>query len=600
MRTLVLALWLSLLLLTPAAAEPVRLGKSEFNHGTSVDLLALTAEGERLVTSGGDGVLVVWDVKTKQVVHRLSERAGAGGLENAKAIAVSADGKQVAAVGHGPKFHVWSMETGKGRTLTFPGAHSVDHVCFGPKGRVAAYGAAGNGQVGVWGEGASALWIKEYLGGPHRLSWSPKGDTLAVLAVYGKGISLVDAASGRVRSEIATESPRDAVAFSPGGDLLAVTERGRVKLVDPASGKTLRTTGAHGASMLAFSPDGAVVISGAGSGHKVHAFEVKTLKQRWAIDIGQQVTGVSASEGLVAVGCRAPQSALYDLKTGALRTAKPVHREPIMALAWSPDGATVASGRDRIVLWDLAGKKVRATHDVLNGNVKQLHYLPGGDLLTLEGTYSTQVRRIDARGKARELFKTRNPSEGIAVSAKGKLFALARYRDQVLSIHDATTGKEVSKIEGAAFEPAFSPDGKLLAFRGERLRCWDLTTGKDAWTREGRWASASFHPKGGRALVSAVARRQLIVVEAATGRELKTLTGLFPTGPAYAPQGDLAVLAGERTLHLLDCATWTLSEPRETAGIVRSLAWSPKADRLAVGLQDGSLSLWSRSDLGAK
>ena len=598
MRTTVTLGFLVSFVCGPVQADPVRLGASEFNHGASVDAVLLTRDGSRLVTSGGDGVLVVWDVATKRALHRLTDREEEGGLSNAKGVALSPDGKLVAAVGQGNQIHVWSTETGTlARTLSFGEAHSLDGVCFGPDGQLAA---TGDGQVGVWGADGAPTWLLEVPGGPHVIDWSPTGDALAVLAIYGKGISLLDPATGKVQSEIATQAPRNTLCYSPDGATLAVTQQGRVDQLDPKSGETLRSTDAHGADLLAFSPDGATLISLDANGDDVRAFDAQTLQLRWRTDVGEQVTGCSATNEHVAVACRAPQAALYELKTGSLHTAEPAHRAPVMTVAWSPDGSTLASGRDRIVLWDTARRTIRAKHPTLHGTCKALHFLPGGDLLLLEGTYSTKVRRLDAKGKERLILELREPAEAMAVSADGKRFALARhYRESTVTVHDTHTGEQTHTIETRGSDPAFSHDGSLLAFRTgfSSVRCWDLNANTETWTLE-RLARLSFHPKGELALGTTWALKQgtLTVLEAKTGKTLKTLEAPITSEAVCSPEGDLVALAEHEAIRIYDCETWTpRTHPIGSRAI--ALAWSPKGDRLACGLGDGSVAVWTRAEL---
>ena len=117
--------------------------------------------------------------------------------------------------------------------------------------------------------------------------------------------------------------------------------------------------------------------------YMVHGQQIEKKHELRGHHLGVTSVSVSAEGNLAASSALDSHIRLWDLEKG--EEVRTIDAGPVEAwtVAVSPDGATVASGRDRIVLWDLAGKKVRATHDVLNGNVKQLHYLPGGDLLTL-------------------------------------------------------------------------------------------------------------------------------------------------------------------------------------------------------------------------
>src|SRR5262249_23444723 len=148
------------------------------------------------------------------------------------------------------------------------------------------------------------------------------------------------------------------IAFSPDGKLLASSsQEGRVMLWDSTTGKELRTIATMGAApgrFVAFSPDG------------------RTL-------------------GLSEVAWEPRDLMLLDVETGAIRSRLSGHRFGANALAFAPDGRTLATaGVDRCIkLWDLASGKVRTTLREQVGWVKSLAFSPDGARLAYSGSDET-------------------------------------------------------------------------------------------------------------------------------------------------------------------------------------------------------------------
>ena len=116
------------------------------------------------------------------------------------------------------------------------------------------------------------------------------------------------------------------VAFSPDGARVLSGEGNKVKLWDAATGQLLRTFEGHSMSVrsVAFSPDGTRVLSGS---------DDKTIT-------------------------------LLDAATGQLLRTFEGHSMSVRSVAFSPDGTRVLSGSETIKLWDAAtGQLLRTIVD---------------------------------------------------------------------------------------------------------------------------------------------------------------------------------------------------------------------------------------------
>jgi WD40 repeat protein len=152
---------------------------------------------------------------------------------------------------------------------------------------------------------------------------------------------------------------------------------------------------------------------------------------------------------------------------------------------FSVDGKIIASSSTTVIdIWDVADGRLLRQLQGHSDHVNALAFTPDGRTLA-SGSYDGSVRLWDARG-GKELHVLKGLKEAIAyiaVSADGKLVAAGGY-DNLIWIWDIATGKEQRRLagsQGAILGLAFSPDGKMLASCGIEhvIRLWDVATGKE-------------------------------------------------------------------------------------------------------------------------
>jgi WD40 repeat protein len=154
-----------------------------------------------------------------------------------------------------------------------------------------------------------------------------------------------------------------------------------------------------------------------------------------------------------------------DLRQAALidtRTWKEIDRVGALngySLAFSPDGGKLLmASRDYepIQAWDLK------THEV--------------------------TRYLNARGYRGQTWKIAFAPDG-KVFATGQIVEKNREYDYVLTLWDAATGKELSRIDtdGTPFEAGFSPNGRFVLMTVgiyDKVQLWDRKEGRIAFTAE--------------------------------------------------------------------------------------------------------------------
>lgn len=240
------------------------------------------------------------------------------------------------------------------------------------------------------------------------------------------------------------------------------------------------------------------------------------------------------------------------------------HAGPVLCLALSPDGGTLASGsRDRTVrLWETGTGACRA---VLQGH--------------------------------------RGPVAAVAFSPDGRTLASAG-GDAGVRLWEADSGAEIAALDdpqGAVEALAWLPDGSALAagwnmWSFGHITLWDGSTWESMHTVRADHGQLVFDialtAEG--ALIAALAAGYLRVWDAA-GHAVRTVRahGEAVRCLALSPDGRrLATGSSDRAIRLWDVQTWgSTAALKGHTDAVYGLAWSPDGARLASAGGDG-LRLW--------
>ncbi|MDB5314081.1 MAG: High-affnity carbon uptake protein Hat/HatR [Gemmataceae bacterium] len=303
-----------------SAAGPPEVPAATFpGHRRPVAAVALTADGRTLAAGGQDGSFRLWDADS--AVLRRTIPAHPGGVT---ALVFAATGQLVSA-GADERVRVWDLASGQAvRTLTYTTADL--RLALSPDGRLLAVGGPGLSAVTLWDL-----------------------DTLAPVRHLGS------------RSGGAT-----AVAFNPAGTgLVTGHPDGGVRVWAADSGRELigGVVGPGQVDGLAFTPDGrtvAAVVNG-------------------VVDDGP-------------AGTARPVHDVIFLDTGTAATAdrQPlVHPGPVTAVAFTRAGVLTAGQNGHLYLWDPAGRPVRAVRGY-NGAVRAVAPTPDGSAVFSAGDHTAK------------------------------------------------------------------------------------------------------------------------------------------------------------------------------------------------------------------
>ncbi|MFD9706136.1 WD40 repeat domain-containing serine/threonine protein kinase [Lentzea sp. NPDC059081] len=295
------------------------------DHKAAVSSLAWSPDGKLLASAedglGDGGALVrLWDTTTNKLIGTVQNPDGPGGA-SACAVAISPDGKILAAGGN---------RTGDFTTYL--------------------WNIADRSMIGGLDQSRSIM---------KTLLFHPDGKTLVGVTHTGR-LQVWDVASRSVKIGLAEAQGSSDLSFSPDGKLLAYagTKYQEIRIVDPSSGKTVKTindsTG-HGGS---FSPDGKLLAVVDGDG--------KNSMQIWDVESGRSVAVFPRADDDLTLS-----SALY-------------HPGGKMVAAW---------GQGNFVqLWDVASKRIRAVVLGASGQVEAVAFDPAGGRIAVGG--SDKVVRI--------------------------------------------------------------------------------------------------------------------------------------------------------------------------------------------------------------
>ena len=281
------------------------------------------------------------------------------------------------------------------------------------------------------------------------------------------------------------------------------------------------------------------------------------------------------------------------------------HFGTVRALAYSPDGRTLASGGDDKVVgvWDARSGKALKWLESQQGALYSINYSPDGKTLASGGQSGT-VQLLDA--DSGKVFKTLLGHIGavisIAFSPDGKTIASGGH-DRVVRLWDAHSGLALNVLEGHQFEItsiAYSPDGKILASGGHdrTVRLWDVQSGTILNTLQGDQGAVSSvaYTPDGKTLAGAGQDGAIQLWDVQSGVATKTLVGHqgWVAGIAYSPDGKtLASIGDDKVIRLWDTqstkARTTLEGHR---GSGTSIAYSPDGKTLASAGCDAALRLW--------
>ena len=362
-------------------------------HLNGITALAFSPDGNTLASGSMDGTVRFWQTETGTLLaNRIT-----GHTQSMKAATFFDNSSTLASVAFNGVITFWDVETSQKTTIQDTGARDwFPTLAFSPDGAKLASVGAESTMIFDGGHGVLlATWRADHL---IRLTDVRTGRELAILG-YGKGVDeLTFSPNGKtvafggsreirlwntetgVEREIPLAHPEtdipniprvSALAFSPdGARLISGTQQGKIQMWNVATGGTLAAFEEPTAlenldriAALAFSPDGTLLAAGTHS--QVHLWDVNTRNKLFSVSTvhkrGRVIFHNSAEplvfspDGAILVsGTNNGTIQLWDVTTGNKITVLDGHTQKVEALKFSPDGKTLVSTAmdGTILLWD--------------------------------------------------------------------------------------------------------------------------------------------------------------------------------------------------------------------------------------------------------
>ena len=349
--------------------------KAILGHNRAVFSVSFSPDGTTLASGSYDGTILLWDVASGKIKAVLKGHTAWIG-----SVSFSPDGASLASGSRDATVRLWDVASGQMQDIlnlskyTYSLLHTPDGdlIYTGGYHATASYAPDGASLVVVASYGAIWLWdmasgqMQDILPRPTRqgesVAFSPDGTTLA--SGHGDGAAW-HASSGQLKALEEHVGRVYSVAFSPDGATLASGHRdGTVRLWDPASGQLKKTLKGQ-VSSVTFSPDGTTLAGGSWD-DAILLWDVasgqikKTLKghtddtDNWITSVAYSSDGTTLAGG-TGGGWGATTILLWDVASGQVKKTLKGHTDWVNSVAFSPDGAILASGSydGTILLWDV-------------------------------------------------------------------------------------------------------------------------------------------------------------------------------------------------------------------------------------------------------
>jgi WD40 repeat protein len=355
----------------------------------------------------------------------------------------------------------------------------------------------------------------------HSLAFSSDGGLVAIGTDF-HGVELFDPTTGhRIRSlESSCANQVVATAHSPDNRLVASAQWKSVFLHEAGTGRLCRRLEAHADRFelvapdtiaedryrlvsLAFSPDGKVLATAANHRfcrHKLTNLEKELLAgvvRLWDPATGRRLREWTAHANGIGAIAFAPDGqtlastgsdgtlGLWNPATGQPRHEPVKHTDALAMATYSPDGKLLAcASRRAVVLYDPATAKRVRTISVPEEWVATVAFSPNGDTMLSASGHSIRLWDPASGRLLREFAALASQVSAAAFAPNGRTLVSGSHEENAVRFWDVSTGRPQHWGEGHTAwidSLVFSPDSKLLAsgsYWDRTVRLWDVATAR--------------------------------------------------------------------------------------------------------------------------
>ncbi|MCX7665212.1 MAG: hypothetical protein N2112_06680 [Gemmataceae bacterium] len=540
--------------------------------------MAVTADGNYMLTGSVDTSIRVWDIKNGRVI-----RIYPGHTATVNAIALSPDDRTFVSVSDDQSVKLWTL------------AVADEHDNFDDhKGIVWSAALSPNGKLIASGGADRVIIIRETRGGKilHRL----EGHTAAITKV----------------------------AFSPKGDILAsASGDSLVKLWDVKTGALIRDLKAATKPVMAiaFSDDGNFLLTG-GIDKKARLYDV--TKETPPIEFPENrsaISTVTLRKGgkFAVVGSADGQIRCYDLTAAPKESGTPIvaHTLGVYCVLFDPDGKRLATsgGDGSVKIWTVPPMGTPSLEFELKPSNKptaSVQFSADGRLLVCAG--SDAIIRIFDLNDKKEIRSLRGHSDwvsSVAFNNSGSNI-LSCSVDKTVKLWEIASDEAAKGVghSGPVTAVALSPDGKLAASGSEdrTIRIWNTDNGAELFVlgrenngHRGKIIALAFDSTA-KKLISTGEDNKLLIWNVETGRLIREINDVerIPV-VVTSPKKDKFVIWNyhnktnddvDNSLRVFDYDGKRLSNLLEKGGKVACIGFSSDCEAAVIGFNDGAVRIW--------
>jgi len=278
------------------------------------------------------------------------------------------------------------------------------------------------------------------------------------------------------------------------------------------------------------------------------------------------------------------------------------HAGPVLAVAYAPGGATLATGGEdgTALIWDTRTGQQQHQLTGHTGPVLTVAYSPDGTTLATGGS-DGKVLTFDAHTsqQQRELTGQTGRVSAVAYSPDGSTLATGA-QDTTVWIWDTRTGQQQHQLTGHTDHVrsvAYAPDGATLATGGEdgTALIWDTRTGQQQHQLTGPVSAMAYSPDG-KTLATGDQDGVVMLWDIRTGQQQQQLTERtddYLWSMAYARDGTTLAAGGDYEVLIWDTRTGQQQQHlADQTGSVLSVAYAPDGKTLAT-VGDTTIRIWN-------
>ncbi|MBF0591747.1 MAG: metallophosphoesterase [Nitrospirae bacterium] len=533
-------------------------------HSDSVHSVAISPDGMKIVSGSWDRTIRIWDMNTGSLINTLE-----GHIGSVTSIAINLDGTKIVSGSYDKTIRIWDMNTGSLINTLEGHIGSVTSIAVSPDGTKIVSGSEDK-TIRIWDMNTGELinTLKEHVGSVCSVAITNDNKKI-VSGSEDKTIRIWDMNTGKLINTLEEHGNFVSCITISADDKKIVSGSldNMIRIWDLETGNLLYTLDGHSyyVSSVAISADSTKIVSGSGD-DTIRIWDIENFSH---IDIikghGYYVEGVTiSSDGTkIVTGSADKAIRIWDTNTGRVINTLEGHSDAVFCVAISQDGMKIVSGsEDKTArIWDM---KTGNLINTLKGHGKYVYCVTISQDGTkiVSGSADKTIRIWDTKtGTLINTLEGHTASvESVAISWDDKVIVSGSW-DRTIRIWDTKTGTLINTLAGHGdhvYCVTISPDGtKIVSGSADKtIRIWDTKTGGLINTLEGH---------GGRVYSLAISLDGTKIVSG----------------------------SGDKTVRIWDMKTGSLINTLEGHGdYVRGVAMSKDGKKIVSGSLDNSLKVW--------